>query len=93
MQSFASAGIVVLEKKLFFYIGQSETRMPSFLVVDRGFEPWYDETKDYEIGICCFPTNHAALRSKSKDWLAPNQDNVTKWSCMSNHGLLILSVS
>jgi hypothetical protein len=30
MQSFASAGIVVLEKKLFFYIGQSETRMPSF---------------------------------------------------------------
>jgi hypothetical protein len=62
-------------------------------VVDRGFEPWYDETKDYEIGICCFPTNHAALRSKSKDWLAPNQDNVTKWSCMSNHGLLILSVS
>ena len=30
MQSFASAGIVVLEKKLFFYIGQSETRMPRF---------------------------------------------------------------
>ena len=21
--------------------------------VDRGFEPWSDQTKDYKIGICC----------------------------------------
>jgi hypothetical protein len=28
------------------------------------------------------------LRRKSKDWLARNHDNVTKWSDMSTHGLL-----
>ena len=22
--------------------------------VDRGFEPWLGQTKDYKIGICCF---------------------------------------
>jgi hypothetical protein len=41
--------------------------------VDRGFEPQSGRTKDYEIGICCFSTKHAALRRKSKDWLAQNQ--------------------
>jgi hypothetical protein len=63
--------------------------------VDRGFEPWLGQTKDNEIGICCFSAKHAALRrktgwlrtriicpsgttlrSKSKDWLARNQNNV-----------------
>jgi len=23
-------------------------------VVDRGFEPWSSQTKDYKTGICCF---------------------------------------
>jgi hypothetical protein len=32
------------------------------------------------IGICCFSTEHAALKSKSKNWLARNQGNVSKWS-------------
>jgi hypothetical protein len=32
--------------------------------------------KDYNIGICCFSARHAALRRKSKDWLARNRDNV-----------------
>jgi hypothetical protein len=41
------------------------------------------QTKDYKIGICCFSTKHAALRSKSKDWLARNQNNVSEWSDMS----------
>jgi hypothetical protein len=27
------------------------------------------QTKDLNIGICCFSTKHAALRRKSKDWL------------------------
>jgi hypothetical protein len=45
-------------------------------VVGRGFKPWSGQTKDYEIGICCFSAMHAALRRKSKDWLARNQDNV-----------------
>ena len=22
--------------------------------VDHGFEPWFGQTKDYKIGICCF---------------------------------------
>ena len=32
--------------------------------------------------ICCFSTKHAALRRKSKDCLARNQDNVSKWGDM-----------
>ena len=27
--------------------------------VDRGFEPRSGQTKDYNIGICCFSTKHA----------------------------------
>jgi hypothetical protein len=38
------------------------------------------KTKDYKIGICCFSAKNATLRSKSKDWLAWNQDNVSEWS-------------
>ena len=38
-------------------------------VVDRGFDPRSGQTKDLNIGICCFSTKHAALRRKSKDWL------------------------
>jgi hypothetical protein len=56
--------------------------------VDRGFEPLLCQTKEYKIGICCFSTKHAALRSKNKDWLAPNHNNVSKWSNMSTCGLL-----
>jgi hypothetical protein len=57
--------------------------------VDRGFEPRSGQTKDYKISICCFPAKQAALRRKSKDWLAArNQNNVSEWSDMSTHGLL-----
>ena len=46
--------------------------------IDRGFEPRSGQTKDYKIDICCcFPAKHAALRRKSKDWLARNQNNVS----------------
>ena len=57
-------------------------------VVDRGFEFRSGQTNDYEIGICCFSAKHAALRRKSKDWLARIQDNVSRWSDMSTRGLL-----
>ena len=57
-------------------------------VVDRGFEPRSGQTKDYKIGICCFSAKHAALRRKSKEWFAQNQDNVSEWGDMSTHGLL-----
>ena len=50
--------------------------------VDRGFEPWSSQTKDYKIGICCFSAKHSALTSKNKDWLARNQDNMSQWSDM-----------
>ena len=45
-------------------------------------------TKDYQIGIWCFSAEHAALMRKSKDWLSPNQDNVSEWSYMSTRSLL-----
>ena len=51
--------------------------------LDLGIEPCCGQTKDYKIGICCFSAKHAALRSKSKDWLARNRNNVSKWSDMS----------
>jgi hypothetical protein len=48
-------------------------------VVDHGFKPRSGQTKDYNIGFCCFSAKHAVLRRKSKDWLAWNHDNVYKW--------------
>jgi hypothetical protein len=56
--------------------------------VDRGCVSQLGQTKDYKIGICCFSAKHAALRRKSKDWLAWNQANVSEWGDMSIHGLL-----
>ena len=47
------------------------------------------QTKDYKIGICSFSAKHAALMRNSKDWLAQNQKNVSEWSDMSTHGLLV----
>jgi hypothetical protein len=43
-----------------------------------------EDPKVYEIGIC-----YAALRRKSKDGLARNQNNVSEWSDMSTCGLLL----
>jgi len=37
----------------------------------------------------CFSAKHGALRRKNKDWLARNRDNVSEWSDMSIHGLLV----
>jgi hypothetical protein len=34
--------------------------------VDRGFEPWSGQTKDYKVGICCFSAKHTALREREK---------------------------
>ena len=56
--------------------------------VVRGFESQSGQTKDYKIGICCFSAKHAALRSKSKDRLARNQNNVREWGDMFIRGLL-----
>ena len=59
----------------------------------RGFESRSGQTKVYEIGICCFSTKKVAVRSKNKDWLAQNQENVSVWGDMSIYGLLFQSAS
>ena len=56
--------------------------------VDRGFEPRSGQAKDYKISICYFSAKDAALRRKSKDWLARKQDNVSEWDYVSIRGLL-----
>jgi hypothetical protein len=38
-------------------------------------------------------STHAAIRSKSKDWLAENQDNVSECGDMSTHKLLFQRAS
>jgi hypothetical protein len=55
--------------------------------VDRAFESRSGQTKEYQICMCCFSAKHSALRRKSKDWLARNQDNVSKWGEISNRRL------
>ena len=62
-------------------------------VVDHELESLSGQTNDYEIGICCFSTKHAALRRANKGWLAGNQDNVSEWGDMSIRGLLFQRVS
>jgi hypothetical protein len=58
-------------------------------VMDYGFESRLDLNKDYKIGVCCcLSVKHTTLRSKSKYWLARNQDNMSAWSDMSTRGLL-----
>jgi hypothetical protein len=54
-------------------------------LVDCGFG------SDERLGICCFSTMHTELRSKmlSNDNLAGNQGNVSEWSHMSTHSLLL----
>jgi len=56
--------------------------------VDRGFETRSGQINDYKNGIFHFSTKHAALKRKSKDWLARNQDNVSEWGDMYFHRLL-----
>ena len=46
--------------------------------VGLGFDPQSGQNKDYTIDICCLSARHAALRRKSTDWLARNQNNVSE---------------
>jgi hypothetical protein len=61
--------------------------LASYAVV-LGFKPRLGQIKHYEIGICCFSNKHTSLRSKNKDWLAQNQDNVSECSDLSTRKLL-----
>ena len=44
-----------------------------------------NQIKDHMIGICCYSTKHASLRSKSKDLLAQNLDNGPELWLLVNH--------
>jgi rhamnogalacturonyl hydrolase YesR len=62
-------------------------------VVYHGLETRLGQIKDYEIGICCYSVKHVALRSKNKDYLARNQNNVSEWIDMSARELFFQSAS
>ena len=55
--------------------------------VDRRFESYSGQTKNYTVGVYCFSTKAGTLRRNNKDWLALNQDNVLEWGDMSISGL------
>jgi hypothetical protein len=87
---FLSTHMIVLS---FFFlwlkrIGDVMVSVLATSAVGRGFEFWSGQTKDYEIGMCYFSAEHAALRRMSKDWLARNQDNMSEWCDMSIRGLV-----
>ena len=81
--------VIIFIYIFFSYIDGVMVSVFASSAVDREFEAPSGQTKDYEIGICCFSAKHAALRRKSKDWLAQNQDNVSDWGDMSIRGLLL----
>jgi hypothetical protein len=56
--------------------------------IDHVFKTWSCGTKDSYIGTCCFSTKHTTLVRKRNDWLARNQDNVSKCGEMSTCTLL-----
>jgi hypothetical protein len=58
-------------------------------VINCGYELRSCQTKEYKICICCFSAKNAALKRKSKDWLARNQNNVSEWSDISTQWLLL----
>jgi hypothetical protein len=69
------------------HIGSVMVSMLALSAVDRGFKARLGQTKDYKISINFFSTKHAALRSKSKDCLSKNKDNVSNWSDIPSCGL------
>ena len=46
--------------------------------VDCRFESHRVQTKDYDVGICFLSIKYAALRIRSKDYMADNQYNVSE---------------
>ena len=52
--------------------------------VERGF----GSNQRLQNSISCFSAKHTALKKKSKDCLARNQDNVSEYDDMSIRGLL-----
>ena len=59
--------------------------------VDRGFEPRSGQTKTMKLIFVASPLEHAALRKRSKDWLAQHQNNVSEWGDNSIRRLVSVS--
>jgi hypothetical protein len=62
-------------------VGDVMVSMFASFLVDRGFDPRPDQTKYYEIDICCFSAKHAALMRKSKNWLSRNLELGDMYIC------------
>ena len=73
-------GVVYKYPEIFNKISGVVVSVLASSAVDRGLEPGLGQTKDYKICICCFSTKHTALKNKSKDGLARNQNNVSDWN-------------
>ena len=73
---------------LYYHIGGVMVSVLIPIVVDRELDPWSGQTKDYKNGICCLYAKLAALRKKSKECLAWNQDNMSERGDMSTCRLL-----
>ena len=71
-----------------YRIGGVMVSMLGSSAVDREFEPRSGRTNDFKIDVCYFSAMHTALRRKSRDWLARNQNNASEWSDMSTRGML-----
>ena len=52
--------------------------MVALSAADRWVEFRLGQANDYKIGICFFFAKHAALRRKSKNWVARNHENVSR---------------
>ena len=70
------------------HIGGVIASVIASITTHRGYELRLDQTKDYTIGLFCFSAKHAVFRSKSQEWLAQNQDNVSEWNYINTHELL-----
>ena len=69
------SGSICESPPLYLFVGVMVIVLATY-AVDFWFKPHSVQTKDYKYGICCFSAKHAALRTKCKDWLAQNQNNV-----------------
>ena len=91
MSKFVIFYLFVKDQSMFFQdkepIGCLMVSVLASSAVDRELELRSGQTKDYKIGICFFSAKHWALRRKRTDWLARNQDYVSKWSDMSTRKL------
>jgi hypothetical protein len=55
------------------------------MLISNGSIGWVTPKTIKLVGIRCFSAEHAALRSKSKDWLARYQDNLSELSNISTN--------